>query len=1326
MIVKLIPKPIQEKLKAKERALSYEANNKPFGEEDASPLKPKDIQSRTTFVRMCSNKKSVINKIITGGELKNTFNDEATEVATTKLLFGKRLYQKKKNGQIRPISGLKSIEVAYKSSFKAIREATVNWVIASLDDLDELTPYFLTVGKTVALDWGWINSNVNSGAPMFDGQTPFITYDDFVGSWVVDQSIFNNPQTKIQNAGGDYDALAGKISNFETTLREDGGFDCVTKITAIGAALFSTPMDKPSNQTQIETAVKVEASNDEAATGDTKTKTKKVSYDVDNIMNAIINLKSIVYQSVFNILPDTKKAYKLLFNDTNVLGDRSYHSGKKHGFAVDSPFNPQVLWMTKEDKEDVFVKWGYMEDQILNRYVAVNGGGDSEIKMTIRSIDSVIDEETNLPKLVDELNDFIIENPGNQPIIPGAGAAPNDEGEVYGPPPAPTLSFEAPKTKSILEIYPPFDKNNLETTEADSTSTAGVQDQQIKEYLFPDTKNKYLEEEDTTLSTENLGRTLKTPTLIRNSEKFLKPKEPFKFFSTELLPTFDEVNEFRAKGIIGKLSTSVSNAAGNVTDANFKKFYNALRDMKDHKFTNPQNKSNGRLRYMWVNIKEIQKAFGVIQTEDSTIPTVKPKGTLEQCLKSLLSQLNHNFYDFWDFELTVDPYDPSTIKVMDKKMVNIDKTKLTYTKYKDNSHKVNELGIYKFPTYKVGSMVKRQSLAFKIPDSMAITIMHGANKQDKKNESNNKFNNSEIMKFFGNTKGIEYDDEYLDKITSAAVPKSEKNTFVNVGSENTSHNSRIVAGQGLIIKDTNLWKQWTGDEVQEGSPIEVDDKANRVFGVRTKFEIIDDNLVYMKEEAEPFNIFDYETWLGDSKKETAKYQQVDEDKTPSLYTYEGGNLILKKEVEKVIRNRLTNGPIDEESDTLRSDSIIPAELSLEVDGIGGMVPGDVIQAEYIQPQYNAEITSKGVALGPYTYFQVFGLNQRVDSAGWTTELVTKMRKNHIPALEDLSFGETVKDVEEEVEEEEKVEIVEIEKKVEERVELPRIVPDQKIDPDDYEEVEVIDAPGISQIPTKSRPLGFPGTYEKLKSQLNLTSLNTNKIFIPKTPTDDIQKGSTYNNLQIGMEFKFERKLPKGTRPKQDIPGEEADIFEYTKEEQDEIDNFGDDFLLEDFSNFDKPPKKVEKIVEKKKEKQKLKNSKKQKVNPTVPPKSTYKASLEQNSWYYQIREDWRTLYRKQSGTGINALSGAKQSYNPKQYQTIRGKQVEIFNIVREAQHITVRRAWWDKNIEEPNESGESALTSLADIDVTLIKDSGFLRENREVYWRGKYNPKFEG
>ena len=67
MYTKTVTKIIQEKLRAKENALSWKVNN--FGDYDEGTIKPKDINSRTTFVRMCSNKLSVPNIVISGGEL---------------------------------------------------------------------------------------------------------------------------------------------------------------------------------------------------------------------------------------------------------------------------------------------------------------------------------------------------------------------------------------------------------------------------------------------------------------------------------------------------------------------------------------------------------------------------------------------------------------------------------------------------------------------------------------------------------------------------------------------------------------------------------------------------------------------------------------------------------------------------------------------------------------------------------------------------------------------------------------------------------------------------------------------------------------------------------------------------------------------------------------------------------------------------------------------------------------------------------------------------------------------------------------------------------
>ena len=66
------------------------------------------------------------------------------------------------------------------------------------------------------------------------------------------------------------------------------------------------------------------------------------------------------------------------------------------GIAVDDKKNPNVAWFIQNDGvEDIMVTWGWLEDQILSRYVSFKGGSSEGkgIKMTIRSIDTIVDED---------------------------------------------------------------------------------------------------------------------------------------------------------------------------------------------------------------------------------------------------------------------------------------------------------------------------------------------------------------------------------------------------------------------------------------------------------------------------------------------------------------------------------------------------------------------------------------------------------------------------------------------------------------------------------------------------------------------------------------------------------------------------------------------------------------------------------------------------------------------------------------------------------------------------------------------------------------------
>ena len=400
MFTKFISKNIQEKLKARERALAR-VTRSGNQEETQDTLTMNDLATRTVFVRMCSNKSEVPNILISGGEQENG-----------KIQFGfYNLYKSSRASGVRGIAGIKDISVEYKGGFKAVRECVVNWTVNSIEDLNRLSPYFLSVGKTVVVDWGWTNSNPNNLSKQ--GIKPYITKDEN-GFYQVNQEIFTNPQKNILDSGGDYDAMGGKVTNFNYSLRTDGGFDCVTTIKGLGSFLFDKEIDLDGNT---------------VGTRKTKSDKKPAFAPPDSMINCMMNLRDIIIYDVFGVKPFDYQAAKK--NSTvgssqpfvreheaaALIGEQhpntykiidmrpskdfvvsSYgHKNRKHknyGIAADDQENPNILVLVRGlSKVDIMVTWGWFEDQILNRYISFKGGSEdgSGIKMTMRSIDTVLD-----------------------------------------------------------------------------------------------------------------------------------------------------------------------------------------------------------------------------------------------------------------------------------------------------------------------------------------------------------------------------------------------------------------------------------------------------------------------------------------------------------------------------------------------------------------------------------------------------------------------------------------------------------------------------------------------------------------------------------------------------------------------------------------------------------------------------------------------------------------------------------------------------------------------------------------------------------------------
>lgn len=1327
MYTKLVSKKIQEKLKAKERALARKP--KPSQENTSDDfLELKDLASRTVFVRMCSNKSEVDNILISGGEQDKDG-----------ISFGfNKTYRKGSTG-IRGIPGIKDINVEYKGGFKAVRECVVNWSVPSIDDLDHLTPYFLTVGKTVVVDWGWVNAENKSlkeqGIDSFiirrrNSTTNQITYE-------VDQEIFTNPQQRVLSSAGDYDAIGGQVTNFNYTLRDDGGFDCTTTIISLGSSLFKKPIDEDGN-----------------SVGTRKTlSTSKPKYDApDNIINCIINLKDIIECDVFGASKYEYKNNATKYSDANAQEhifskERNYTimpigsakldgSTYKYGIAADDKENPNVLYTIHDGVVHIMVTWGWFEDQILNRYLSFNGGSEdgSGVKMTMRSIDTVLDDEGK-PITKSELEDLDFAT-----------------GEEY----------EAFKTKYDVDL-------------------------------------------DNIIEYDNV---LKRETLIRNSDLLL-PNNVFSFFTLDSLEgrnILDIKNVKKKKGFAQYfgLFYTVPNKEESQDQLFFKNLFSLTNNPDGFQFTKKYFKSGldskkGKLRNIWMNIEEIQKAFGVKHPKNTTKTNqdnVTPPGTFDNAIKILLSSLNSNFHGVWDFDIVVDQYDSTNLKVIDKSDTENDNPVYTTYANDNSSHKVQDLGIFQFPSFQDGSIVKNQTLEFKIPSAQALSILYGSNKV--KGESSIQ-SGTNFDKLFRSHQVKENEDPYTDKflknletsnseVTPKATDESDSEFQLQsrrIGSLESNPNSPITTGYGINISTNNeryKWKKYYKDTEEE--PKQDTEEVQKKFIVKNRellFEVEGEQT-----EEKPF------------------------------YKKDGGELKLLPEAQGVISSYLNASSPMAQFDL---NSLIPAELGLEIDGTGGILPGDIVHTKYIQNVYkdslqhvlistsevsqdtnmslSADESAQPIAIveriestreeiGPVCYFQVVGTTQKVDSSGWTTELKTLMRMNKLPSeglvefqppadrpkpqenkkdftplpeakrpfvpiptdtdvdIEgDVNVGDTSFDTFEDIPEFTEIPLPPNRPNIPIPIEEEDIAGDVELEDLDFDDYTEWTAPPISSTIPKNiakqeielQPEITPEPTPPNIPLLDIGPIMSEEDFL--NPPDNLGQDASDNPTDL-LEYSLEPEstVPAsqpsarvvGNPPEAEATSEKEKIekqkiiyvhpaFELTKEtgQVPKKKRYETDVVEEkeiDFINVEKNVLDINENI-------RVQNRRKAALPPSliesrevVDLKSTYKGTREQNEVLYSIREDWRPLYLQGNGKP----GGSEKDSND-----------NLQTLLRERLSFSTRQRFWDQYIEKPNEGGKTKVnTSNFRINTTPISNAGLLRSQRSVYWRGSFNPNYSG
>ena len=129
---------------------------------------------------------------------------------------------------IRPMPGITNLSTVTKAAYGSLIEATINFSCWDIKQLEDLELLFMRPGYTVLVEWGWVYSK----------QQPF--FYDILNKGNIDFQQVNKELFDLSKENkGNYEAVLGYVKNYNWKTRSDGGYDCTTQIISFGEVLES-------------------------------------------------------------------------------------------------------------------------------------------------------------------------------------------------------------------------------------------------------------------------------------------------------------------------------------------------------------------------------------------------------------------------------------------------------------------------------------------------------------------------------------------------------------------------------------------------------------------------------------------------------------------------------------------------------------------------------------------------------------------------------------------------------------------------------------------------------------------------------------------------------------------------------------------------------------------------------------------------------------------------------------------------------------------------------------------------------------------------------
>ena len=211
----------------------------------------------------------------------------------------------------RPMPGIQSMNLVFKTQNGALREATIRVKAFNLFQLEVIDTLYMKLGMSAVLEWGHTPYLKNDGS--LETKTSIIPFYEIQGK----EGVLKAMAKQREVSCGNYDGLFGKVSNFDWAANPDGTYDCTIKILGLGDVIETLKMNVTNGKTTQEIPILTDPNKAiTAGQGVTLTKLEITPNKISSLYTDAIDTYK---QNAIKNPPDTtkdKKVYQITTTPT--------------------------------------------------------------------------------------------------------------------------------------------------------------------------------------------------------------------------------------------------------------------------------------------------------------------------------------------------------------------------------------------------------------------------------------------------------------------------------------------------------------------------------------------------------------------------------------------------------------------------------------------------------------------------------------------------------------------------------------------------------------------------------------------------------------------------------------------------------------------------------------------------------------------------------------------------------------------------------------------------------------------------------------------------